>query len=94
MFYRERAAKLYHPLFYWSSTWLLQFAFLIVHTGVFLLLAYFLAGFQYVASRIFFFYVTVLLTATASYFMCQCIAATSPNPQTGAPTDHLHMSAN
>lgn len=82
MFTREKASKLYYPLVYWFAVWVWYIQFLEVHALVFLLLAYFIAGFQYVAAKIFLFYVTILLSSLTGYLICQVIAASSPNAQT------------
>lgn len=81
-FQRERGAKLYLPVSYWLTTWIANFCFQIVHTLVYASVAYFFAGFQDVAWRWFFFFAVVLFCANTAYYICQLIAAFSPNPQT------------
>jgi len=74
-FYRERAAAIYHPIPYWVSTWVVYFGFLFVHNMLFCIIAYFIAGFQYVASRFFFYYTAMYFASLGGYFTCLCLAA-------------------
>lgn len=82
MFYRERAAKLYHPLLYWVATWLVQLAFIVGHTAVFSIIAYFMAALEPSGGRFFLYFIVLYFVASTAYFLCQSIAAISPNPQT------------
>lgn len=82
LYQRERPAKLYHPLVYWSCSWLLHSAFLLIHNFLFAIIAYFLTQCQPAAGRFLYYYSLLTVASLTAYFLCQCVASLSPNPKT------------
>jgi hypothetical protein len=81
LYFRERGARIYHPIIFWIATWVVYFVFLLVHVMLYCLIAYNMSGMEHSIGKFLTFYVSVFFAALSAFFCCQVIAAMSPTPQ-------------